>query len=1285
MPTADKTFWFWDGQLTDTFTRKEFGDPAGTRAADCFLFVSRDGDHSYYGDTTAAFYPTSSDAEPPVLAPRDYEDGFSGNYFGSTSELGWHYDNIITHPRFYGYLERGKTYKFHLKDSAGISKDRESWPGEDYNSERKKQSDLFFQTSGKSTYDSATQYTSGLNKDGAYATTTILIGGNIDNEAIIEITSTDGTKVQYKAVTSTPNVSDNEFSNAGSSSDRAESIKSAIENGHSGKITVSVLGETLTLTQSVIGDGGNKTINVSGNSGGGNITIGSGTPAPNATGVFSGGVTGVINKVNKGYTGTIVFTVPSDAPSVLYVRGNTYRDLALPREPKNSRGERISDGFSDYTYNTSWFTSNTERAYFQVKRLGSMTTEKTGYTSSLEPFSEMKRGYNKNIFGYDTSSGGPGVVRDGGGTFVVQISDTINRNYDISVLDPTSLDSGSSITPIGYYNPSTYNNQSPNTLRQFEIGKQVFETPSGMSSPPTDSPQAIGTQNITVYRGHTYVFHFTGGVNAPCGPSWMNGYSVTQGPFSARTHVISQFSFRTTGGSEYTTNMTYYSPPLDEINNGKHEDILDYIRSPNTDSNRAIVERYIKHHVGKGMYIPDDVYTDRSKFSDLMRDCMASSGTLVWHVPADESESQLKIHNRTDGSSDASDIINIADVPGGAGQGTYDNQNPDTNDLPFPEAFFVIKDSIGFDLDDSDYDGIPDSVEGTTLDSDSDGIKDYLDRDSDNDGIPDSAEGGGTVNQSSMVPTDTDSDGTPDYLESDSDDDGISDRKESETGDSDFDGTPDYQETDSDADNIPDSVEGNIDTDHDGFPNRIDTDSDNDGLLDIDEGTGDSDNDGVPDYLDNPDTDVGSNVIHKTIWLYDSQRTEDGLGSEKIRWAKDYRYKDAGYGKYKAFPHVFKYHVKDGNHNIEDAPNTPPLYPETHVNHIEAPAPEPLTGHSGGTLSENWGHDIPAYGANPLRHSNFMFYNQDALVSVGFSNNSIDIGMTNTSGGQTNGLGKSCYAFLWNKDFYYDPSETGPLTALDFSADIVVNNNSSSNHHNSLVFVPVVYVGQGENNATPTPDFCYLPGYSSSLSSYQYNLLDQWRYMWHSYGDDIGTPKEELSEQYGFMHAGAINTGTTEETTQKIHRYYGKKKLKTYTSTIPRSTERVLYGPGFLGSNGSPHTFWPLALGRLRWGDTYGKMEPSWDIGGRFYFGFLVAFINWKLATGYDFRDAKNINFSVKNFKVGVERQLKTADWQNIQRFSNYSSRDNRWLTANQYYPTIPTGLYKPEKGGEDV
>ena len=130
---------------------------------------------------------------------------------------------------------------------------------------------------------------------------------------------------------------------------------------------------------------------------------------------------------------------------------------------------------------------------------------------------------------------------------------------------------------------------------------------------------------------------------------------------------------------------------------------------------------------------------------------------------------------------------------------------------------------------------------------------------------------------------------------------------------------------------------------------------------------------------------------------------------------------------------------------------------------------------------------------------------------------------------------------MWNKDFYYDPSETGPLTALDFSADIVVNNDSSSNHHNSLVFVPVVYVGQGENNATPTPDFCYLPGYSTSLSG-THSLLDQWSYTWDHYGDNIGKVKDNW-EEYGFMHPGAINTSTTGETTQKIHRYYGKKKL----------------------------------------------------------------------------------------------------------------------------------------------
>ena len=72
--------------------------------------------------------------------------------------------------------------------------------------------------------------------------------------------------------------------------------------------------------------------------------------------------------------------------------------------------------------------------------------------------------------------------------------------------------------------------------------------------------------------------------------------------------------------------------------------------------------------------------------------------------------------------------------------------------------------------EDTDADGIPDSIEGTDLDSDNDGILDFQDTDSDNDGIPDSEEG----------VVDTDGDGTPDYLDLDSDNDGFPDRVENQ-------------------------------------------------------------------------------------------------------------------------------------------------------------------------------------------------------------------------------------------------------------------------------------------------------------------------------------------------------------------------------------------------------------------------------------------------------------------------------------------------------------------------
>lgn len=87
-------------------------------------------------------------------------------------------------------------------------------------------------------------------------------------------------------------------------------------------------------------------------------------------------------------------------------------------------------------------------------------------------------------------------------------------------------------------------------------------------------------------------------------------------------------------------------------------------------------------------------------------------------------------------------------------------------------------DGIGDAADlDHDNDGIPTTVEGTTLDSDGDGVVNQLDLDSDGDAIPDVVEAGladadnswlvDNLNQQGSVnnPPDSDNDGIPDYLD----------------------------------------------------------------------------------------------------------------------------------------------------------------------------------------------------------------------------------------------------------------------------------------------------------------------------------------------------------------------------------------------------------------------------------------------------------------------------------------------------------------------------------------
>ncbi len=76
--------------------------------------------------------------------------------------------------------------------------------------------------------------------------------------------------------------------------------------------------------------------------------------------------------------------------------------------------------------------------------------------------------------------------------------------------------------------------------------------------------------------------------------------------------------------------------------------------------------------------------------------------------------------------------------------------------------------------EDSDLDGILNSVEGCTRDTDQDGRPDYFDTDSDGDTLPDAQEAGANPG----MPRDTDADGAPDYIDKDSDNDGASDGNE---------------------------------------------------------------------------------------------------------------------------------------------------------------------------------------------------------------------------------------------------------------------------------------------------------------------------------------------------------------------------------------------------------------------------------------------------------------------------------------------------------------------------
>ena len=184
--------------------------------------------------------------------------------------------------------------------------------------------------------------------------------------------------------------------------------------------------------------------------------------------------------------------------------------------------------------------------------------------------------------------------------------------------------------------------------------------------------------------------------------------------------------------------------------------------------------------------------------------------------------------------------------------------------------------------DDSDGDGIPNVIEGTT-DIDHDGLPNYLDKDADGDGIPDAMEGA----------ADTDGDGKANLLDLDSDNDGIPDNVEAQTTQ----GFVTPVGKDSNHDGVDDAYQPGltpVDTDGDGTPDTLDTDSDNDAVLDKFEarrGTitaTDTDGDGIDDGFDHINgPSIADGIVNPALDLSDTDKDATLAGNVDYRDADD--------------------------------------------------------------------------------------------------------------------------------------------------------------------------------------------------------------------------------------------------------------------------------------------------------------------------------------------------------------------------------------------------------------
>ena len=240
-----------------------------------------------------------------------------------------------------------------------------------------------------------------------------------------------------------------------------------------------------------------------------------------------------------------------------------------------------------------------------------------------------------------------------------------------------------------------------------------------------------------------------------------------------------------------------------------------------------------------------------------------------------------------------SDNDGIADNVEAQPEGSYtapsgvDNDDNGVDDA-YDASPIVIVNTDNADLpdyldDDSDNDGVPDSIEGH--DADGNGIADVTasGNDADDDGLDDAydtiaAPGAGNSTGSNSPLQNTDGADNRDWRDTDDDNDGTL------TSGEDGNSNGDFSDDDADGDNTPDYLESNTtDADGDGFdaqndPNDADpcvpsafgtgctTDTDNDGEPDSQEGeTTDTDGDGTSDYLEPDNVDSDSDGFNDEI------------------------------------------------------------------------------------------------------------------------------------------------------------------------------------------------------------------------------------------------------------------------------------------------------------------------------------------------------------------------------------------------------------------------------------